>query len=389
MTSYDWIVIGDGLSGAALSYELARAGFSTLLLEKDIPPPNATRFSYGGIAFWSATTPLTRQLCQESLDRHRSLSEEVGVDTEFRMMDLLLLIELNRDPLAIAQSYEKFAMPPQLITAAEAAEREPWINPSAISGALLGQHGHVNPEQMVTAYNAGFERHNGKLHQATVTGFLQQGDRIQGVRTDQGDFAAANVAVCAGAMSRSLLTQAGIHPRVYFSQAELLETPPLDLRLSHLVMPAELQRFSLESRAGKAETDALWDEPGHEVAPPILDVGAVQFLDGRMRLGQISRALTSLDAPVDAAESEFKLRRAIAPLFPALEGVPSKWYRCQVAFSGDGLPLVGEVPGWTGISLFTGFSNPFALLPATASRFAQHLTGTPDDLIAQLDPARF
>ncbi|MHC5825252.1 MAG: FAD-dependent oxidoreductase, partial [Nostoc sp.] len=65
MKTYDWIVVGGGITGATLAYELAKTGFSVLLLEQYSRPQNATRYSYGGLAYWSATTKLTRQLCED------------------------------------------------------------------------------------------------------------------------------------------------------------------------------------------------------------------------------------------------------------------------------------------------------------------------------------
>ena len=65
MKIYDWIVVGAGITGAALAYELVNKGCKVLLLEQYATPHNATRYSYGGLAFWSGTTPLTRQLCDE------------------------------------------------------------------------------------------------------------------------------------------------------------------------------------------------------------------------------------------------------------------------------------------------------------------------------------
>lgn len=64
MKAYDWIAIGGGITGAALIYELAKKGFSVLLLEQNARSENATRYSYGGLAYWSGTTELTRQLCR-------------------------------------------------------------------------------------------------------------------------------------------------------------------------------------------------------------------------------------------------------------------------------------------------------------------------------------
>lgn len=51
MKTYDWIVVSGGITGAALSYELAKVGLSVLLVEQYASPQNATRYSYGGIAY--------------------------------------------------------------------------------------------------------------------------------------------------------------------------------------------------------------------------------------------------------------------------------------------------------------------------------------------------
>jgi len=82
MKTYDWIVIGGGITGAALSYELAKVGLSVLLVEQYASPQNATRYSYGGIAYWSGTNALTRRLCAEGINRHRILSQELGTSTQ-------------------------------------------------------------------------------------------------------------------------------------------------------------------------------------------------------------------------------------------------------------------------------------------------------------------
>ena len=104
MRTYDWIIVGAGITGAALAYELVKQIFSVLLLEQDKISNNATCFSYGGLAFWSGTTPLTRQLCQEGIARHRILSTELDADTEFRELDLLLTIPQDSDRQAVVSN---------------------------------------------------------------------------------------------------------------------------------------------------------------------------------------------------------------------------------------------------------------------------------------------
>jgi glycine/D-amino acid oxidase-like deaminating enzyme len=61
MNNYDWIVVGAAITGAAMDYELGKAGFSVLLVEQHQTPANATGYNYGGLACWWRTTPLTRQ----------------------------------------------------------------------------------------------------------------------------------------------------------------------------------------------------------------------------------------------------------------------------------------------------------------------------------------
>lgn len=389
MKTYDWIVVGGGLAGATLSYELQKRGFAVLLLEQFATPPNATRYSYGGIAYWSGTTPLTRQLCQESLQIHYGLSEELGGETQFQERDLLLTISPTRDPEEVVISYRHFAIPPKLLTAAAACELEPLLNRQAIGAALHLRHGHVSPQATVQAYHQAFLRQGGESQIAPVTGLLRQNQQVTGVQTTTDTIPAANVAICAGALSRALMGKIGIPTRLYFSHAEIIDVPSVEFRLRSLIMPAELKRFDREAQASAGELDPLWDQPGHEVTAPILDVGIIQFQDRRLRIGQMTRFLTQPDAPVDAAASEAVMRAEATNLIPAIQGTTGEWHRCLVSFSSDRLPLVGTPLGIQGLHLFTGFSNPFALLPPIARRFARHVAGNPDDIIGQLSPDRF
>ena len=388
MKTFDWIVVGAGLAGSALSYELVKAGFSVLLLEESATPANGTRYSYGGIAYWSGTTELTKQLCQEGIDIHRNLSSELEADTQFSEKQLLMVIDADRDPEAIVRQYQQFSITPTLLTPDAAAEAEPLLNPEAIAAALLMPHGHVSPQATVKAYNQAFLRAGGMIQISPVIGLMRTGDRVQGVITPLQTYGVANVAICAGGLSRSLLSSMGIATRLYFTQAEIIETPPCEVQMQTLVTPAELKRFDMEATAGSASYDPLWDQPGHEIVAPILDIGAVQFQDGSLRIGQVSRTLTDPKAQADATASETALRQTVGYFLPALAQLPGQWSSCLVAFSGDRLPLVGNLAAVEGLHLFSGFSNPFALLPPLARRFARFVSGQPDNLLAQLSPDR-
>jgi glycine/D-amino acid oxidase-like deaminating enzyme len=197
------------------------------------------------------------------------------------------------------------------------------------------------------------------------------------------------VVICAGGFSRSLLKSAGISVPVYFTHAEMLETPPVEVKLRTLVMPAVQQRGKTETAASQTEIDRLWDGGDRELAPPALDAGAIQFLDNSIRIGQISRTLSNPNAEANAKESEEAMRGAIAQILPPLGNLPATWHRCLVAFSSDGLPLIGAIPNVEGVQIFSGFTSPLVLVPPLAKRFADYLAGEDDEIVKQLSPSRF
>ena len=397
MKTYDWIVVGGGIAGAAIAYELQKKDFAVLLIEQDIKPDNATRYSYGGLAFWSGTTTISRKLCDEGRNRHRILSEELSADTEFRELDLLLTIPVDVDPQETEKNYTRFATPPKLLTIQEATELEPLLNREAISGALTVKHGHIDPEKTTQAYIQAFLRSGGEIEIDKVVK-LQSLERKQNlgvdsatIKTPTNTYHAANIAICAGGFSRKLLKASGVNLPIYFTHAEIIETPPVDLHLHTLIMPANLQRFQLEAES--TTSDKLWNEPDNKLGN-ILDPGAVQFLDKSLRLGQISYVLTDPDANPEPKKSEALLRHSVGDILPAIGELPGNFHHCLVAFSKDSLPLIGSVPKQdnpeqNNIYIFSGFSNPLVIIPPLAKRFANWVSNFEDDIIPQFSPGRF
>lgn len=388
MKVYDWIVIGGGITGAALSYELAKKGFQVLLLEKNLDPDNATLFSYGGIAYWSGTTLLTQKLCQEAIEIHRNLSEELAADTEFRDIDLVLTIDKKDDPKVVEENYSNFAISPSILTAQEACELEPLLNPEAISGILRFPQGHIHPHKTNQAYQQAFLRLGGKIQIDQVIQLLRQENRIQGVATLTQKYYAKNIVVCAGALSRFLLKEAGINLKIYFTHAQLIRTPPVDLQLRTLVMPARQSRLILEAQASQAEVELLWDNPDQNLIATALETGAVQFCDRSLCIGQISQIITDPFAEIDAQTSERQIRTKVATILPSLENLPGTWHRCLVAFANNSRPLVGKIDNFTGVYLFSGFTSTLVFAPPLARHFASWVSQENDDIIPQLSPVK-
>ena len=385
MQTYDAIVIGNGLAGAALSYELVKAGQSVLLLDNG-SPDSGTRYSYGGIGYWAGTSALTHTLFTEGMARHRELPEELGADTQLRELNLLLMVEKGADVAAIKQSYAAFKTPPKFVSATDAKAIEPQLNADVIEGAFTTKHGHVDPMSVVTAYNNAFRRLGGHHSIAAATGLVRVNDKVTGATTEAQAYPAKTVVVTAGAYSLKLIEAVGLRVPLFFTHAEIVETPPLDVVMRSLIMPAVSDRLAQES---KSAGDDQWQQSDTQIMPPVLEAGVIQFTNKTARIGQISRFHTAYTPPCDPSTSALAMRGAIARQIPCLKDTSGTWRHCLVTFTQDGLPLLGPVPQVSGLHLFSGFTGPFALVPPVAQRYAQHLTGEPDLLIEQMQVSRF
>jgi glycine/D-amino acid oxidase-like deaminating enzyme len=370
MQTYDVIVIGNGLAGAALSYELAKAGQSVLLMD-DGNPHSGTRYSYGGIGYWAATNEWMQGWLKAGLSRHQALSEELGARTQLRELDLLLTVDHHEDLDALKKDYQAFCTPPEFISAQTATEIEPLLSAESIAGAFVTRHAHVDPMSVVGAYNQAFRRLGGHHNISAATSLVRIGNRITGILTESQAYPAGQVIVAAGAYSLKLLQEAGVKVPLFFTHAEIVETPPLDIELRSLILPANNARFNQEANAAKDLS--LWQQPDTQISLPVLETGIVQFQNKTARIGQISRFHTAYSPPANPTNSALGMREAIAQKIPALQGTPGTWRHCLVTFTADGLPLIGPVLGVSGLHVFSGFTGPFALVPPVAVSYAQTL----------------
>ena len=381
MQNYDWIVIGGGITGSALSYELVKKGWKTLLIEKDAVLNNATQYSYGGLAYWSASDPVTRQLYQEGLSLHRNLSKELEGNTEFREIDLLLTIDQADNPETIINQYQQFTIAPQALSPEEACELEPELNPDEIAGAIHFPHAHINPNQTNLAYQKAFSRLGGSIVIEQCQRFHQNHQRIVGVATQKQVYGTPQVVICAGGLSRSLLKAAGVDIPLYFTHSSVLITQPTDLTLRTLIMPARQQRLALEAIANTPKLKPLWDSHEEHLLGQILDPGMIQFQDGHLRMGQTSTLLTHPQAKVDIEQEENQIRKSIAKLLPNFANVPGICRHCLVAFSPANNLQVGEANSIKGLYHFSGFTSTLISALPMAKHFAAWVSGEGSSLI--------
>ncbi|BAQ62734.1 sarcosine oxidase [Geminocystis sp. NIES-3708] len=388
MNSYDVIVIGGGLTGSVLSYELAKKKVKVLLLEKDASLNNATTSSYGGISYWGGTDKLTNQLCEEGINIYRNLREELSENIEFRELDLLFTIDPSQDVEKLIADYQKFYIKPEFLNIDESKQLEPLLNPNAISGCLKFPQGHVNPEKMILAYQKQFIKLGGKIEKELVTFIKNKHNKIEGIQTNKNIYFSPQVIISAGAFSKQLLENLGLNLPIYFSHAQLIKIPSSEIKLRTLVMPCTSKRLDTEKEITGEERISMWKNPNNEIHSDVLEAGAIQFLDGSFCLGQISQIITNIDTSINSKVSERRIREAIAKVLPSLSVLQGTWYNCQVAFSQEMPFQARKIEEIEGLSLFSGFTSPFVFVPPLARHFAHYLVENKDSIIEQLPSLR-
>src|SRR6266545_4047374 len=194
--TYDAIVIGAGISGAATAYHLQKAGAKTLLIERGAPASGGTGKS-AAIIRQSYSTPLLVRLARASITMFENARAELGRDAGFVQDGYCFVV--SREMLDGAK--KNVAMQKSLGIVNEWSEGPgfpqhlPEINPEGIAGIVYEPHGgYADPVQATEAYVGAFQQRGGEFRARTpVRRLLRQGDRMTGVELDNGEVGANQV----------------------------------------------------------------------------------------------------------------------------------------------------------------------------------------------------
>jgi glycine/D-amino acid oxidase-like deaminating enzyme len=125
-----------------------------------------------------------------------------------------------------------------------------------------------------------------------------------------------------------------------------------------------------------------------ELLPAVVEMGAVQFPDGSVRIGQVSRAVPGF-LPGPLASGEALIRERVKRFVPQLAAEPATLRGRPVAISADRLPVAGPLAQAPDVYLVAGLDSPLILAPVLAARLARALTGEAVPDLAPFSPARF
>jgi sarcosine oxidase subunit beta len=212
-TTSDVIIIGGGIHGASLAFHLAKNGVKPIILEKEFIAAGATGRSSGLVRMHYDLAPESR-LAWISFQFFRNWSEVVGGDSGFTRTGFLQFVEAESVMAlkANVQMHQEIGIPTFLIGKDDVKRLEPEIYADDIeTAAFEPESGYADPSGCTSSLLDAARQDGAKLIQdCEVLAISSSSDRIQGVRSSQGDFSAPVVVNCAGAWAAKIGNMVGL-----------------------------------------------------------------------------------------------------------------------------------------------------------------------------------
>jgi D-amino-acid dehydrogenase len=368
------VVVGGGLVGTALAYELACRGARVVVVDRHDPG----RASDAGAGILSPETnqdPATGTFAagRAAAAHYGLLVDRLGadgvVDTGYVRTGSLLVAERPGDDATMERAAALIlgrGVGVEELDPDDAHRHFPVL--ARVRRALFNPHGRrVDGKVLQAALQAAATERGASWRTGRVTGIVGDSGRLRAVRTDGGDIPTGAAALCGGAWTAELAGGLGVD----------LPVGPLKGQIVHLRLP---------------DTDtSSWP-----IVQPVLGFYLVPWPDGRIACGGTMEASAGFDHRVTADGVSQLLREALrtAPGLGSAEVVEVRVGSRPV--SADGLPLVGPVPGWSNAFVATGHGAEGLLLgPWSASVLVDPMIEasaggpptSPGDRAAVSDPA--
>jgi sarcosine oxidase subunit beta len=347
----DVVIVGGGIMGLSLAYELARRGTTdVLVLEQGYLNAGASGRNGGGVrAQW--TTPVMIRLAKRSLALCDRFAVDMGINVWFRRGGYLFLAPTKEQVARIernAELHRKEGLRTRILSPAEALDVVPELDASRFLAASHNpDDGVVFPWPFLWGYATKAEQLGAKVRTfTTVTGFETRGKEVTAVVTDRGRVECGLVVVAAGAWSKEVAALAGVRVPNRPTRHEILVSEPLKPWLDPLVSVLGNGLYFSQSQRGEI-VGGMGD--------PIEPEGVVQ--------GSTLRFLS-------------RFARAATDCIPALAGVKvvRQWAGCYDV-TPDNNPILGPA-GFGNFHQLHGFvGHGFMMAPAMAELYATWLSG--------------
>src|SRR5918999_2766529 len=255
-SAYDAVVVGAGLQGVALAYELSELGISNVAVLDAAYPGSGASGRNGEMIRSAFSSREWTRLFDLSLQKWHGLSAELDFNVLFTRAGYLILAstpgQLSR-LRADAKAQAELGVRTQLLDAAEVREVAPCLSPETAAGGLLQPDGgFAHHDAVLWGYARAAARNGVEIHPyTTVTGISSTGGRVRGVLTDRGEISTAVVVDAAGAFARDVAALAGVDLPTRRYRLEIMVTDSLQPFLRPAVASLELMGYCHQTSRGE------------------------------------------------------------------------------------------------------------------------------------------
>lgn len=363
------VIVGGGVVGCATAYYLARRGVRATVIEKETIGSCASGFAAGLL------DPLTGQgtpgalesLSQVSFRMHLDLAQEIaaetGVDFHFRPLSCVWIaldeaeLPEYRALFDLARRLEGF--PARWLEGTEVLSLEPRLSPRVVGAVCVGGMRQVASYEYTRALAQAAEKYGASVRHGTVSGLKRSGSRVSGIVLEGEEIACERVVLAMGPWT----AQAG----------DWLGTPvpvePLKGQILRLKLPGPPLGHAFYTSDG-----------GYITSKP----------DGLTWVGTTEERVGFDQTPTAGARASI-MKHALEIMPGLSDGELQLQTACLRPASQDGIPIIGEVPGWDGLYVATGAGRKGILLAPAMARATADLaiTGHTDLPIEPCSLARF
>jgi len=214
----DVIVIGGGVIGCAIAYNLAKAQVKTRVIDKaDSVGREASWAGAGILASHASTREPYAELCRASLALYPSLAEELKaqtqIDIEFIRSGSIAISfteEERRGLTGLAGRRIDRGFSAEMLTAEQVWEVEPAISREIVGGVYFPHDAQVRNPKLVKALAKGAAQLGTEfLFGNPVTAFLRESDRVIGVEVNGKTHYGDTIVIAAGCWSGKLVSLLG------------------------------------------------------------------------------------------------------------------------------------------------------------------------------------
>jgi glycine oxidase len=328
----DIVIVGGGVVGCAIAYQLAKAGFQVSVLERAEIAAESSRAAAGLLAPERVLTgpEAGRELFLASWSITAGLIAEVqeasGVSVEYQQTGALHTItnaEEEAKQRKYAQVWKDYGLDATWLRGDALHQLEPLLSKNIDAALYFPYASSIRPRLLTIAYAEAARKLGAHIHERTeVTGFTHSASQVEGVQTIQGEtISCQHVVIATGAWSAQIGNWLNLHIPVTPARGQILA----------LQQPATSLKYTLFGEGLYLVPKV--DETIH-VGATLEQVG----FDKRNTAGGVAWLLSGA-----------------IKLLPMLEHVAlvQLWAGLR-PLSPDTYPILGRAPGWENVILATG-----------------------------------